>query len=213
MARRPFRNGPPRGSRSSFAALRWQRVGRFQLIDEDDRALLWESGALEPWAPLELCSVALTQGPRHLCLRVQSRWPPEGALWIDPQVALRRSGRPLGGRWEEVLGGELFLELVARLACRDVARLLTAYRCSPSTQQAAWHCAFWHGFRPAYLRPFHLVHAASRQVFRAFAEAIRGHPMGGRRASEWSLEPPGRHATTPAGRRAEAQSALRPLGS
>lgn len=59
---------------------------------------------------MELCSVALAEHwPRHLCLRVQSRWPPEGALWIEPQLAARRQGCR-GGRWEEVLGGELFLE-------------------------------------------------------------------------------------------------------
>ncbi|CAL1169333.1 unnamed protein product [Cladocopium goreaui] len=140
---------------------------KFQII-EDDKTLLWESSeTLELWAPTELCSVLIPSGDRpssprgtkHLCLRVRCSSPPEGALWLEP--VLSRRSAPLCGAsalrravpWEEMLAGEMLMEIVSRLSCRDVARLLACFK-QPQMHQPAWHCAFAHGFRQAYLRYF-----------------------------------------------------------
>eukprot|EP00435_Cladocopium_sp_Y103_P015513 s1799_g3.t2 len=138
---------------------------KFQVI-EDDKTLLWESSeTLELWAPTELCSVLMSgdrssspRGTKHLCLRVRCSSPPEGALWLEP-VLSRRSAAALVATaprravpWEEMLAGEMLMEIVSRLSCRDVARLLACFK--QPQMQPAWHCAFAHGFRQAYLRYF-----------------------------------------------------------
>ncbi|CAK9072045.1 unnamed protein product [Durusdinium trenchii] len=130
---------------------------KFQLIDEDEKSLLWESSeTLEPWAPTELCSVVLgDRGARHLCLRVRCPSPPDGAVWIEPAVTCARRRRPSPALpWEEFFAGEMLLEVVSRLACRDVARVLASSKAVSQMQQAAWHCAFAHSFRQAYVRYF-----------------------------------------------------------
>eukprot|EP00434_Breviolum_minutum_P036483 symbB.v1.2.032326.t1/scaffold3869.1/size49035/1 len=156
---------------------------KFQVI-EDDKTLLWESTeSLELWAPMELCSVLMAEkscekgpgGLKHLCLRVRCSAPPEGAVWIDPVLTMRpekrekrssrssqvsqvdrsdRSNRLVDRSFQEMFASELLMELVCRLSCCDVARLLTACRHGLQSQQAAWHCAFAHSFKQAYLRYF-----------------------------------------------------------
>lgn len=95
---------------------------KFLVIDEDLQLVLWESSdSLEPWAPVELCSLLFGAGqdsssgeagpmpfisepslptpPRQICLRVQCAAAPEGALWIEPALTvLKPSPAVLGVR-------------------------------------------------------------------------------------------------------------------
>eukprot|EP00929_Paragymnodinium_shiwhaense_P070245 TRINITY_DN35572_c0_g1_i2.p1 TRINITY_DN35572_c0_g1~~TRINITY_DN35572_c0_g1_i2.p1 ORF type:complete len:1284 (-),score=185.39 TRINITY_DN35572_c0_g1_i2:41-3892(-) len=56
--------------------------------------------------------------------------------------------------WEDLLMGELHAEIVARLHCRDVVRLLGTKCLDAHVQQSMWHFAFASSFRAAYLRHF-----------------------------------------------------------
>ena len=44
------------------------------------------------------------------------------------------------------------MELISRLSCREVARLLATFRIPQQLLPAAWHCAFAHTFRQATIK-------------------------------------------------------------
>lgn len=64
------------------------------------------------------------------------------------------SGWPSIQPWQELLAGELALEIVARLQCRDVARLLNACGFESAMQQLMWHFTFAHNFQAVYSHYF-----------------------------------------------------------